>query len=94
MLNLFVRRLRLPLWVWRTDDEHRATIRHKPSSGPASRLPVFEKALASSLRVAHYKSGLLRHALTEFKDCTFAQHVGLLKVTKRVAKRLKATGDV
>ena len=43
--------------------------------------------------VVHNAGVLLRRGLSEFRDNTLARHGGLLKVAKRVAKGLKATGN-
>jgi hypothetical protein len=43
--------------------------------------------------IVHNTGVLLRRGLSEFRDNTLARHVGLLKVAKGVASRLKVTGD-
>lgn len=48
---------------------------------------------ASGFGVVHNTRVLLRRGLSEFRDNTLTRHAGLLKVAKRVARRLKVTGD-
>jgi len=46
-----------------------------------------------SFGVAHIARVLVRRGLSEFRDGTLSRHKGLMKVAKRVAKALKATGE-
>ena len=46
-----------------------------------------------SFGVAHNARVFVRRGLSEFRDGTLSRHKGLMKVAKRVAKALKATGE-
>lgn len=48
---------------------------------------------ANGFGVLHNTGVLVRRGLSEFRDTTLSRHAGLLKVAKRVARKLKVTGE-